>query len=186
MPAVSVNEWGIDEEICKRMCGIAGIWRFDGNNADAGAVSKLCDRMAHRGPDDRGSATAGSAGLGMVRLAIIDVQGGQQPIANESGDVVLICNGEIYNHADLRARLERAGHCFRTHSDVEVILHLYEDRGPETFQELNGMFAVAIHDRRKNELVLARDRFGQKPLYVWTTRRRNTLCLGGKSVSSTS
>src|SRR5947199_6418686 len=104
------------------MCGIAGIWRIDGRDADAALVERLCERMSHRGPDDRGFAAHGRAALGMVRLSIIDVQGGHQPIVNETGDLALICNGEIYNHVELRARLERSGHRFRTRTDVEVIL----------------------------------------------------------------
>jgi asparagine synthase (glutamine-hydrolysing) len=149
------------------MCGIVGIWQFDGRSADVELVDAMCDRLRHRGPDDRGAAQHGPCAMAMVRLSIIDVQGGHQPIANEAGDVVLICNGEIYNHLELRAGLEARGHQFRTHSDVEVILHLYEECGPAAFEKLNGMFAVAIHDRRRGELILARDRFGQKPLYIW-------------------
>lgn len=149
------------------MCGIVGIWQSDGRPAEASLVDAMCDRLRHRGPDDRGAVRHGQAAMAMVRLSIIDVQGGHQPIANETDDVVLICNGEIYNHVELREGLEQRGHRFRTHSDVEVILHLYEECGVGAFEKLNGMFAVAIHDRRSGELILARDRFGQKPLYLW-------------------
>jgi asparagine synthase (glutamine-hydrolysing) len=129
----------------------------------------MIEPLAHRGPDGQGIHTCGPIGLGMKRLAIIDVAGGNQPILNEDSTLALVCNGEIYNHQPLRADLEKAGHRFRTHSDVEVILHLYEEFGEACFSQLNGMFAVAIADFRTGKLVLARDRFGQKPLYLWRT-----------------
>src|SRR5262245_21971439 len=121
--------------------------------------------LAHRGPDGDGTRTVGDATLGCRRLAIIDVAGGAQPLTNETGDVVAVCNGEIYNHAALRDRLTARGHRFRTRSDAEVLPHLYEEHGPDLVHELEGMFALAVWDVRARRLVLARDRLGEKPLY---------------------
>jgi asparagine synthase (glutamine-hydrolysing) len=148
------------------MCGICGIVRTDGRAADREALAAMSATLRHRGPDSGGEAVAGEAGLAARRLAIIDLEGGDQPIANEDGGVVVVQNGEIYNHAQLRAELERAGHVFRTpHSDTEVLVHLYEEHGPRFPERLRGMFAVAVWDARVRRLVLARDRFGIKPLY---------------------
>lgn len=149
------------------MCGIAGLFRSDGRCVNAADITAMITPMTHRGPDGEGVHAAGSIGLGMKRLAIIDVAGGNQPIFNEDGSLAIVCNGEIYNHQTLRAELERAGHRFRTHSDVEVVLHLYEEFGDACFSKLNGMFAAAIGDFRNQKLIIARDRFGQKPLYLW-------------------
>src|SRR5215475_10155975 len=121
--------------------------------------------LAHRGPDGDGTRTIGDATLGCRRLAIIDVAGGAQPLANETGDVVAVCNGEIYNHVALRERLAARGHRFRTGSDAEVLPHLYEEHGPDLVHELEGMFGLAIWDARARRLVLTRDRMGEKPLY---------------------
>jgi asparagine synthase (glutamine-hydrolysing) len=121
--------------------------------------------LAHRGPDGDGTRTIGDATLGCRRLAIIDVAGGAQPLANETGDVIAVCNGEIYNHRALRDRLAARGHRFRTGSDAEVLPHLYEEHGPDLVHELEGMFGLAIWDARAHRLVLARDRMGEKPLY---------------------
>lgn len=152
------------------MCGIAGIFRNNGRPVSEAELGPLADALTHRGPDGKGMYACGSLGIAMTRLAIIDVTGGQQPIFNEDRTLAIVCNGEIYNHPTLRARLEKSGHEFRTHSDVEVILHLYEELGEKCFGELNGMFAVAIADYERGRLVLARDRFGQKPLYLWKRR----------------
>src|SRR5215211_5067948 len=148
------------------MCGICGIVRTDGRAADRDVLAAMSATLRHRGPDSGGEALMGEAALAARRLAIIDLEGGDQPIANEDGQVVVVQNGEIYNHAELRAELERAGHRFRTpHSDTEVLVHLYEERGPRFAERLRGMFAIAVWDAPRRRLVLARDRFGIKPLY---------------------
>src|SRR3954453_1996987 len=148
------------------MCGICGIVRTDGRIADRETLAAMSATLRPRGPDSGGEALMGAAGLAARRLAIIDLEGGGQPIANEDGQVVVVQNGEIYNHAELRADLERAGHVFRTpHSDTEVLVHLYEQHGPRFAERLRGMFAVAVWDGPRRRLVLARDRFGIKPLY---------------------
>ena len=120
--------------------------------------------LAHRGPDGAGHHLDAALGLAIRRLALVDPVGGAQPIANEDGIVRVICNGELYDHRALRRRLERRGHTFRTGSDVEVLVHLYEERGPAFVEDLRGMFAVALWDARERRLVLARDPFGIKPL----------------------
>ena len=143
------------------MCGIYGVV---GPASDT-VSERMGAALAHRGPDGDGTRTASGATLGCRRLAIIDVAGGAQPLSNEAGDVIAVCNGEIYNHATLRERLATRGHRFRTHSDAEVLPHLYEEHGPDLVSELEGMFAFAIWDTRARRLVLARDRVGEKPLY---------------------
>jgi asparagine synthase (glutamine-hydrolysing) len=153
------------------MCGIAGIAGAGlgpSHSAEA-AVRGMSDRMAHRGPDDDGFFTAPGIALGMRRLSVIDVAGGKQPIQNETGDVTIVFNGEIYNHRSLRAGLVGRGHHYRTRSDTETIVHLYEERGDAVVDELRGMFAFAIWDARRARLLVARDRLGIKPLYYWET-----------------
>ena len=148
------------------MCGICGIVRTDGRAVDRDVLGAMSATLVHRGPDSGGEVIDREAGLAARRLAIIDLEGGDQPIAGEDGRVVVVQNGEIYNHAELRAELERAGHVFRTpHSDTEVLVHLYEEHGPRFAERLRGMFAVAVWDGERRRLVLARDRFGIKPLY---------------------
>jgi asparagine synthase (glutamine-hydrolysing) len=120
--------------------------------------------IVHRGPDDAGRVVLGPVGLAMRRLSIVDLAGGHQPIFNETGDIAIVFNGEIYNFPTLRARLVAQGHQFTTHSDTEVIVHLYEELGAECLRELDGMFALALWDRRSETLLLARDRLGEKPL----------------------
>jgi asparagine synthase (glutamine-hydrolysing) len=148
------------------MCGIAGF--FDPSLAEPEARARL-DAMlrliAHRGPDGAGTHFADGLALGMRRLSIIDLEGGWQPVWNEDHTIGIVFNGEIYNYLELTAELTAADHYFRTHSDTEVLVHLYEECGLEMFERLRGMFAFAILDTRQNRLLLARDHFGQKPLY---------------------
>jgi asparagine synthase (glutamine-hydrolysing) len=148
------------------MCGIAGILEFGRDaRADASALRAMCGIMAHRGPDDDGFYTDGSVGIGMRRLSIVDLATGHQPISNEDGSVTIVFNGEIYNHLSLREQLIARRHSYRTHSDTETIVHLYEEYGRDCVQHLRGMFAFAIWDRNKKTLFVARDRLGIKPLY---------------------
>ena len=149
------------------MCGIYGIVAAAGP-PPATDLTRMSAALVHRGPDGDEAVVRGVAGLGCRRLAVIDVTGGTQPLANELGDVLCVCNGEIYNAAALRRDLATRGHVFRTGSDVEVIPHLYEERGIDFVDELDGMFAVALWDTRGARLVLARDRLGEKPLYYAT------------------
>ena len=147
------------------MCGIAGQLALDPlARPDAAAVRAMTGAMAHRGPDGDGFYDDGPVALGHRRLSIIDLAGGAQPIENEDGSVVVVFNGEIYNYQELIPPLEAKGHVFRTRSDTEVLVHLYEERGPELVRDLVGMFAFALWDKRRGRLVLARDRFGEKPL----------------------
>jgi asparagine synthase (glutamine-hydrolysing) len=145
------------------MCGIHGIVRKDGAKKED--LLAMSHAIAHRGPDDRGCHLRGPVGLGSVRLSIVDLPGGHQPICNEDGSVWVTFNGEIYNHDALREKLQAKGHVFRTRSDTEVLVHLYEERGDACVEELRGMFAFAIWDDRRSRLLLVRDRLGQKPLY---------------------
>jgi asparagine synthase (glutamine-hydrolysing) len=147
------------------MCGIAGIVCGPSDAVRAEEVRRMCQTIVHRGPDDEGVYVRGPAGLGMRRLSIIDVLGGRQPIHNEDRTIWVVFNGEIYNFPELRAGLEQKGHKFYTHTDTEVIVHLYEDLGAECVKKLRGMFAIALYDERKQSLLLARDRLGKKPLY---------------------
>lgn len=155
------------------MCGIAGQIRFDGVSVQEKLIRGMTDRMQLRGPDDSGIYCGGRVGLGMRRLSIIDLAGGHQPISNEDGTIHIVLNGEIYNYIELRRELESRGHRFKTHSDVEVVLHLYEDHGTDAIQQLNGMFAFCLWDSRRNTAWIARDRFGIKPLFY--TRDRGAL-----------
>jgi asparagine synthase (glutamine-hydrolysing) len=148
------------------MCGICGLVSLDGATApDPAALAAMNETLVHRGPDSDGSVIDGPAGLAMRRLSIIDLAGGDQPIANEDGRIQVIQNGEIYNYRELMEELRGRGHTFSTHSDTEVLVHLYEERGPSFVEALRGMFAIAIWDARHGRLVLTRDRFGIKPLY---------------------
>ncbi|MBK8321979.1 MAG: asparagine synthase (glutamine-hydrolyzing) [Betaproteobacteria bacterium] len=150
------------------MCGIAGILsRPRGQPPQARELSAMIGRLAHRGPDGNGIHLDGPAGLAHARLAIIDLAGGAQPLANETGSVWVTFNGEIFNFVELRADLVARGHAFRTQSDTEVIVHLYEDHGERFVEHLNGQFAIAVWDRERERLVLARDRAGIRPLF-WT------------------
>ena len=158
------------------MCGIAGaVWNDAEKTVERATLQRMIDVLRHRGPDGEGvyvaegrlepaaDMTPGVA-LGHRRLAITDVAGGQQPLSNEDGTIWIVFNGEIYNFRDLRRRLEGAGHQFRTNSDTEAIVHLYEEEGPEFATHLNGMFALALWDAKRQQLILARDRLGKKPL----------------------
>ncbi len=158
------------------MCGITGgLWYEESQAISADILDRMTDSLVHRGPDDRGcrveplqqdaAGLVPGVALGFRRLSIIDLAGGHQPLSNEDGSIWLVFNGEIYNYRELRRRLEGSGHIFRTDSDSETIVHLYEDLGLGCFEHLNGMFAIAIWDRNKRQLLLARDRLGKKPLY---------------------
>ena len=146
------------------MCGICGLATKSGP-VDPERLRAMSATLVHRGPDSDGELLDGPVGLAARRLSIIDLEGGDQPIANEDGTVHVVQNGEIYNFRELRAELEQAGHRFSTRSDTEVLVHLYEEHGEGFAERLRGMFAVAIWDSRRRRLVLARDRFGIKPLY---------------------
>jgi len=148
------------------MCGIAGMVQAhpDGAVSDA-VIHRMCEAIVHRGPDDEGIFVKGGVGLGMRRLSIIDLAGGHQPVFNEDRTVWIVYNGEIYNFLELRPELERRGHRFSTHTDTEVIVHLYEEYGAECVQNLRGMFAFALYDERVGRLLLVRDRVGKKPLH---------------------
>jgi asparagine synthase (glutamine-hydrolysing) len=150
------------------MCGIAGFLLRDGQ-ARVSDVRAMCDLIRHRGPDDEGFYTDGGCGLGMRRLSIIDLSTGHQPISNEDGTIWVVFNGEIYNYQELRQDLIRSGHRFATNSDTETLVHLYEDKGTDGLQLLRGMFAFCIWDSRQGKILLARDRFGKKPLYYAQT-----------------
>lgn len=150
------------------MCGIAGVLYADfGRSVSASTLTEMGSAIAHRGPDGEGTFRSGSVGLVHRRLAIIDLEGGRQPLSNEDESIHVVFNGEIYNYRELRQALESRGHIFRTHSDTEVLVHLYEEYGPELCSQLRGMFAFAIWDARRRELLLARDHLGQKPLYIY-------------------
>ncbi len=146
------------------MCGICGIVSANGP-ADPDRLARMSAKLVHRGPDSDGTFAGGQAALAARRLAIIDLETGDQPIANEDGTVHVVQNGELYNYRELREELERDGHRFRTHGDTEVLVHLYERDGPAFARRLRGMFAVALWDAARRRLVLARDRYGIKPLY---------------------
>jgi asparagine synthase (glutamine-hydrolysing) len=151
------------------MCGIAGVFNLDGQPVATGLLKRMTDAIAHRGPDGEGHFTDGNVGLGHRRLSIIDLSSAaHQPMGNETGDVVLIYNGEIYNFQQLRVELEGKGHRFHSDTDSEVIIHGYEEWGEECVNRFNGMFAFALWDRPRRRLFLARDRYGIKPLYYWS------------------
>jgi len=148
------------------MCGIAGIVSAaSGDEIDAEVIHRMCQAIVHRGPDDEGLFVKQGTGLGMRRLSIIDLSGGHQPVFNEDRSVWIVFNGEIYNFPDLREDLVKRGHHFSTHTDTEVIVHLYEEMGADCVSKLRGMFAFALYDERRRKLLLARDRLGKKPLH---------------------
>jgi len=147
------------------MCGICGLVQLDGAAVDPAPLPAMTAALHHRGPDSDGTLVDGPVALGVRRLSIIDLALGDQPIANEDGSIHVIQNGEIYNYRELRGRLRQRGHKFRTESDTEVLVHLYEDEGPGFVRQLRGMFAVALWDNRARRFVAARDRFGIKPFH---------------------
>src|SRR6266571_400145 len=154
------------------MCGIAGIVKRDPRETvDEARLKRMRDVLRHRGPDGEGLLLDGPVGLGHRRLAIIDVAGGHQPMANEDETIWIVYNGEVYNHAALRPGLEARGHRYQTRSDTETILHLYDEEGERCVERLEGMFAFALWDRREGRLLLARDRLGIKPLYYASTEQ---------------
>lgn len=156
------------------MCGIAGIFQFDpAARPPRPLLQRMTDLLAHRGPDDAGYEVVGPVAFGHRRLSIIDISnGGHQPMTNDDGSIVIVYNGECYNYRELAQGMRGRGHRFRSTSDTEVILRLYEEKGDACFSELQGMFALAIWDGRRRRLILARDRLGIKPLYVTHDRER--------------
>jgi asparagine synthase (glutamine-hydrolysing) len=153
------------------MCGIAGFWNVhSGRPASPDVLQAMTDSLVHRGPDDEGHLFDGALAIGARRLRVTDPEGGHQPMANEDGTVRVVFNGAIYNHAELRTELERRGHRFRTRCDTEAIVHAWEEWGATCVARFNGMFAFAVWDARRQQLLLARDRLGIKPLYVWQGR----------------
>ena len=152
------------------MCGICGVFEFGANEraVEEATLIRMRDTMTHRGPDDAGIHISpdGRVGLGHRRLSIVDLSSaGRQPMSNEDGTVWITFNGEIYNHAKLRVELERKGHTYRSRTDTETLVHLYEEEGPDFVRRLEGMFAIGLWDARRRELLLVRDRIGIKPLY---------------------
>jgi asparagine synthase (glutamine-hydrolysing) len=145
------------------MCGICGIYTDTPLNISL--LKEMTDTITHRGPDDDGYFIEGGVGLGMRRLSIIDIKGGKQPILSENGQVVVVCNGEIYNYLQLRTEMIERGHVFNSNSDTECIVHLYEEYGMNFISHLRGMYAIALYDRKKKHMIFARDRLGKKPLY---------------------
>lgn len=151
------------------MCGIAGFTPGPDKEASVHVLKRMLSRIRHRGPDQSGVYVSPHAGLGSVRLSIIDIKTGGMPLSNEDGSLWIVFNGEIFNYVELREKLKFRNHRFRTASDTEVILHMYEEFGPEFLSQLNGQFAIAIWDRNRNELFLARDRVGIRPLFYSRT-----------------
>ncbi len=162
------------------MCGIAGIFRRDEGRVED-RVTAMAGALRHRGPDDEGFYFEPGLGLGMRRLSIIDLSGGRQPLFNEDRTLVLVFNGEVYNYRELRADLVERGHRFATRSDGEVILHLYEQKGLDALQDLNGMYAFCLWDARKKEGFLVRDRLGVKPLYHALSEDGGELCFASEA-----
>src|SRR6267143_1180175 len=159
------------------MCGIVGVLSFTNSSFRVSEpyLTRMRDVMSHRGPDGAGVFVSGDQrlGLGFRRLAIIDLsERAMQPLSNEDGTLWIVFNGEIYNHTSLREKLESLGHEYRTHSDTETVIHLYEEYGADCVQHLRGMFAFAIWDGRRQRLFIARDRLGIKPLYYLLTSQR--------------
>ena len=151
------------------MCGIAGIARARPRGVDLETLGRMAAAIHHRGPDGYGFLTGPMVGFAHVRLSIVDLAGGAQPLESEEGRVVVTYNGESYNYKELTTELQGLGHRFRTVSDTEVLVHAWEEWGPRMFDRLNGQFAFALYDRKTGEVILARDRFGVRPLF-WAIR----------------
>ena len=164
------------------MCGIHGIFQFDGQAVQPGQLTAMGNITRHRGPDDEGQHIDGDCGIAMRRLSIIDLAGGHQPISSADGTRVLVCNGEIYNFRELRAELQAKGYGFKTGSDSEVLLHLYDAEGDDFVQRLNGMFDFALWDARRRRLLIGRDRLGVKPLYVLQDAHRLAFATEAKAL----
>src|SRR5437762_3122078 len=150
------------------MCGITGWIKLDKKDTSPNSeaiLHSMCERIVHRGPDSEGLWIDNDAALGMRRLSIIDLKTGDQPVFNEDRSIIVMMNGELYNYREVRRDLEKLGHKFITQSDTEIVPHLYEEYGDAFVDHLNGMFAISLWDTRKKRFVLARDRFGEKPLY---------------------
>jgi asparagine synthase (glutamine-hydrolysing) len=153
------------------MCGITGIVSFDRRNEhlNQGVLVEMCQQIHHRGPDDQDYYLGDEVGFGFKRLSIVDLSGGRQPITNEDGNLIMVCNGEIFNYPELRKELEGKGHKFSSNTDIEVIVHLYEEHGADLVSRLNGQFAFAIFDKAKKRITFARDQFGVAPLFYTMT-----------------
>ena len=164
------------------MCGIHGIYRFDRQRVEPAWLSAMGDVTRHRGPDDEGLHVDGECGIAMRRLSIIDLSGGHQPLSNADGSLWLVCNGEIYNYRELRAELQAKGIHFKTGSDSEVLLHLYDAEGDDFVHRLNGMFDFALWDARRRRLLIGRDRLGVKPLYVMQDGRQLAFATEAKAL----
>jgi asparagine synthase (glutamine-hydrolysing) len=164
------------------VCGIFGYYHRDGRSLGADVLAEMGDAIRHRGPDDRGIHALPGMAVGNQRLSIIDLQGGHQPFVSDDGQIVVVQNGEIFNHIELAKDLVRTGHPCRTHCDTEVLLRLYELEGIDFVHKLNGMFAVAIIDQRKRAMYIVRDRIGVKPLYVHDDGRQFTFASEIKSI----
>ena len=164
------------------MCGIFGYYHRDGRSLNADTLVAMGEAIRHRGPDDRGVYATDGMAIGNQRLSIIDIQGGHQPFVSDDGQIVVVQNGEIFNHIELAQELAKAGHPCRTHSDTEVLLRLYESEGIDFLHKLNGMFAFAVIDKRENALYIVRDRIGVKPLYVHDDGRQLTFASEIKSI----
>lgn len=164
------------------MCGIFGYYHRDGRSLEADVLAAMGEAIRHRGPDDRGVYATKGMAIGNQRLSIIDLQGGHQPFVSDDGQIIVVQNGEIFNHIELAQDLARAGHPCRTHSDTEVLLRLYESEGMGFLHKLNGMFAFAIIDKREQAIYIVRDRIGVKPLYVHDDGRQLTFASEIKSI----
>src|ERR687895_1808424 len=162
------------------MCGIGALLDPAGASG-SDAAQRMVEALRHRGPDGEGVRRIGPLTLAHTRLAIIDVAGGEQPLDSEDGSVTAVVNGEIYNHLELRERLEAGGHRFATRSDSEVVVHAYEEHGPGFVRRLNGIFAFVLWDARRRRLLAARDEFGVKPLYWWSDGSRLAVASEGSA-----